>query len=280
MPKSAHLHSFQQTSESKSGGDDQEKSTDNVGEPSTHLANAIRYLTQHGHDPTNIVFSDENESPVEQPEHLGFKNQERAEWTKHRTEIQNGVCFSFKKTGTCLKKGCNFIHFNPNAAYKDYSSEIAARKAMSYPRDSLSNVNKDEPFNRLFSRRVPGDNGRPASNPRRGKKSRGPNSNNNKSKLCFSFVNTGSCRYGKYCKFSHVRIRNTEITSSKSSQMTNNNFNSSVNGSFLEEMRGMVGLLREIVQAQQLSVPRSAISSMVPITHLVQIRHSCLLFLL
>ena len=79
----------------------------------------------------------------------------------------------------------------------------------------------------------------------RGKKSRGPNSNNNKSKLCF--VNTGSCRYGKYCKFSHVRIRNTDITHSKPSQMTNNNFNSSVNGSFLEEMRGMVGLLRETV---------------------------------
>ena len=54
-------------------------------------------LTQHGHDPTNMVFSDENESPVEHPENLGFKNQERAEWTKHRTEIQNGVCFSFRK---------------------------------------------------------------------------------------------------------------------------------------------------------------------------------------
>ena len=71
-----------------------------------------------------MVFSDEIESPVEQPENSGFKNQERAEWTKHRTEIQNGVCFSFKKTGTCLKKGCNFIHFNPNAAYPDYSSEV------------------------------------------------------------------------------------------------------------------------------------------------------------
>ena len=88
------------------------------------MENAIRYLTQHGHYPTNIVFSDEIESPVEQPENSGFKNQERAEWTKHRTEIQNGVCFSFKKTGTCLKKGCNFIHFNPNAAYADYSSEV------------------------------------------------------------------------------------------------------------------------------------------------------------
>ena len=161
---------------------------------------------------------------MEQPENSGFKNQERAEWTKHRTEIQNGVCFSFKKTGTCLTKGCNFIHFNPNAAYPDYSSESAARNAMSYPRDSLSNVHKDEPFNR-----VPGDSGRPTSNPGRGKKSRGPNSNNNKSKLCFSFVNTGSCRYGKYCEF---RIRNTEITHSKRSQMTNNNFNSFVNGSF------------------------------------------------
>ena len=55
----------------------------------------------------------------------GFKNQEGAEWTKHRTEIQNGACFS----------------------YPDYSSESTARSAMSYPRDSLSNVNKDEPFN-------------------------------------------------------------------------------------------------------------------------------------
>ena len=110
------VHASQQTSKSKNGGDDREKSTDNQEEPNIHLANAIRYLTQHGHDPTNMVFSDENESPVEHPENLGFKNQERAEWTKHRTEIQNGVCFSFRKTGTCLKKGCNFIHFNPNAA--------------------------------------------------------------------------------------------------------------------------------------------------------------------
>ena len=62
------------TSKSKNGGDDQEKSKDNVEEPNTHLANAIRYLTQHGHDPTNIVFSEENESPVEQPENSGFKN--------------------------------------------------------------------------------------------------------------------------------------------------------------------------------------------------------------
>ena len=49
---------------------------------------------------------------------------------------------------------------------------------MSYPRDSLSNVNKDEPFNRLFSKRAPDDSERPTSNPGRGKKSRGPNSNN------------------------------------------------------------------------------------------------------
>ena len=77
-----------------------------------------------------------------------------------------------------MKKGCNFIHFNPNAAFPDYSSESAARKAMSYPRNSLSNVNIHEPLNRLFSRRVPGNSGRPTSNPGRGKKSRGPNSNN------------------------------------------------------------------------------------------------------
>ena len=144
------VHASQQPSKSKNGGDDQEKSRDNQEEPNIHLANAIRYLTQHGHDLTNMVFSDENESPVEHPENFGFKNQERAEWTKHRTEIQNGVRFSFRKTGTCLKKGCNFIHFNPNAAYVDYSSESVAMNTFSYPRDCLSNMDKNEPFNKPF----------------------------------------------------------------------------------------------------------------------------------
>ena len=108
------------------------------------LKSTSLYYFSNDDDPTNIVFSDENESPVEHPENSGFKNQERAEWTKHRTEIQKGVYFSFTKTGTCLKKSCNFIHFNLNAAYPDYSSESAARNAMSYPRGSLLNVNKDE----------------------------------------------------------------------------------------------------------------------------------------
>ena len=71
---------------------------------------------------------------------------------------------------------------NPNAAYPDYSSENEVRKAVPYSRDNLSNVNKDEPFNRLFPRRASGECGRPTSNPGRGKKSRGSNGNNNKSK--------------------------------------------------------------------------------------------------
>ena len=174
---------FENLTSTQFSGDDQQKSMDNVEEPNTHLANAIRYLMQHGHDPTNIVFYDENESPVKHTENSRFKNHECAEWTKYRTEIQNGVCFSFKKTGTCLKKGCNLIHFNPNAAYPDYSSESVARKAMPYSRENRSNVNKYEPFNRLFSRRAPGDNGRPTFSSGRGKKSSGPSGNNNKSKL-------------------------------------------------------------------------------------------------
>ena len=58
-----------------------------------------------------------------------------------------------------MKKGSNFIHFNPNAAYPNYSRGSEARKAIPYPRDNPSDVNKDEPFNRLFSRRTPGDSG-------------------------------------------------------------------------------------------------------------------------
>ena len=227
-----------------------------------------------------MVFSDENKSPVKQPENSGFKNQEPVEWTQHRTEIQYQIRFSFKNTGTCLKKGCNFIHFNPNADYPEYSSESEARKTM--PLCLIqSNVNKDEPFNRLFSRRAPGNSGRPTSNSGRGKKARSPNGNNNKSKLCFSFVNTGSCRYGKYCKFNHVRIRNTEITDSRPSQITNNNFNSYVNDSFLEEMRGGWWTYRERLCRLNSSVCLAVrINSMAPITLLVQIRHSHIPFLL
>ena len=66
----------------------------------------------------------------------------------------------FKITGTCLRKGCNFIHFNSNAAHPDYSSESEARKTMPYPRENRSNVNKDEPFSRLFPTRAPGNSGR------------------------------------------------------------------------------------------------------------------------
>ena len=68
--------------------------------------------------------------------------------------------------------------------------------------------------------------------------------NSTKPKVCFNFRNTGKCKYGNSCKFSHnisQSYRNNDVNSTSKSFDAN---------PFLEEIKNLVGTVKSMVENQ------------------------------
>ena len=99
--------------------------------------------------------------------------------------------YEFQKNGACTRKGCRFLHFDPESVYPNR-------------------------IGRHNNQRNYRDNQTPRPSPRRktnnlNRNTRSSNHNGHKlsqrynSYVCHKFQNTGSCPYGNRCKFRYIQ---------------------------------------------------------------------------
>ena len=125
--------------------------------------------------------------------HQAQRKVKTLESLKGRQNKYQSYCDEFqKKNGACMKKGCRFVHFDPESA-------------------SRSRTRRQNNNQRNYR-----DNQTPRPSPRRKtnnlyRNTRSSNKNGHKPSqrynkhVCYKFQNTGTCPYGNRCKFRHIQ---------------------------------------------------------------------------
>ena len=146
-----------------------------------------------------------------------------------------------------MKKGCRFLHFDPESAYP----------SRSFRQNNQRNYR---------------DNQTPRPSPRRktnnlNRNTRSSNHNGHKPSerynncVCYKFQNTGSCPYGNRCKFRHIQQYKHNVTNTNNMNVTNNQMYS-----FLGKMRTLVDSVKTLVESYHHVGPTVAFTGYPPQT--------------
>ena len=135
---------------------------------------------------------------------------ENTESLKGRQNRYQSYCYEFQKNGACMKKGCRFLHFDPE---RDYPSRTGRHNNQRNYRDNQTPRSRPSPRHKTNNL-----NRNTRSSNHNGHK---PSQRYNNYNVCYKFKNTGSCPHGNRCKFRHIQQCKHNVANTDSMNMTN-----------------------------------------------------------